>query len=125
MTESNESRPARSRVVLRNISSRAWEHPADQGALVALRKLKGFDTVVKLVSGLFRERQWRLFLLGSAVKVDERQFRVLNRELNDAAGILDAETVPELFVIGDPSFQASCIGMEKPFILVNSGLVDL
>ena len=79
MSESNESRPARSRVVLRNISSRAWEHPADRGALVALRKLKGFDTVVKLVNGLFRERSSRLLFLGSMIRVDERQFPVLHR----------------------------------------------
>jgi Zn-dependent protease with chaperone function len=92
---------------------------------VALRKLKGFDTVVKLVSGLFRERKWRLLFLGSAVRVDERQFPVLHRALQDAAGILDAETVPELFVMGDPNFYAWCVGMDKPFILINSGLVDL
>jgi hypothetical protein len=35
------------RTVLYGISSRAWEHPADRGALVALRKLKGFDMIVK------------------------------------------------------------------------------
>ena len=39
--------PARSRATLTDISSRAWEHPADRGALIALRKLKGFDTVLK------------------------------------------------------------------------------
>jgi Zn-dependent protease with chaperone function len=122
---SNESRPARSRVVLRNISSRAWEHPADQGALVALRKLKGFDQVVKLVSGLFRERVWRLAYLGGAIRVDERQFPVLHRALNDAAGILDADRVPELFVVGNPTFNAWCLGMDKPFIVVTSGAVDL
>ena len=91
MSESNESRPARSRVVLRNISSRAWEHPADRGALVALRKLKGFDTVVKLMSGLINERAVRLLYLGSAIRVDERSFPELHRALNDAASILDAE----------------------------------
>ncbi|MGC4110192.1 MAG: M48 family metallopeptidase [Nocardioides sp.] len=125
MTESNESRPARSRVVLRNISSRAWEHPADRGALVALRKLKGFDTVVKLLNGLFRERANRLFFLGSMVRVDERQFPVLHRALNDAAGILDAEAVPELYVQADPTFNSYCAGMETPVIVINSGLVDL
>ena len=80
---------------------------------------------MKLVSGLFRERKWRLLYLGGAVRVDERQFPVLHRALKDAAGILDAEPVPELFVIGDPSFNAWCIGMDKPFILISSGLVDL
>ena len=33
-------RPVRARTPLPGISSRAWEHPADKGALVALRKLR-------------------------------------------------------------------------------------
>ena len=78
---SREKKPARSRVVLTDISSRAWEHPADKGALVALRKLKGFDVLLKTMSGVFRERAWRLTLLGSAVRVDERQFARLHRLL--------------------------------------------
>ena len=73
---SGEKKPARARAVLTDISSRAWEHPADRGALVALRKLKGFDVLLKTMSGVFRERAWRLMLLGSAVRVDERQFAV-------------------------------------------------
>ena len=125
MTESNESRPARSRVVLRNISSRAWEHPADKGALVALRKLKGFDTVVKMMSGLINERAVRLLFLGSAIRVDERQFATLHRALNDAAATLDAQVVPELYVSGDPSFTAFTIGMDRPIIVLSSGIVDL
>jgi Zn-dependent protease with chaperone function len=125
MTESNENRPARSRATLRNISSRAWEHPADRGALVALRKLKGFDTVVKLMSGLINERAVRLLYLGSAIRVDERQFPVLARALNDACTTLDAESVPELYVQADPYFNAMCIGMDKPIIVVNSAMVDL
>jgi Zn-dependent protease with chaperone function len=125
MTESHESRPARSRVVLRDISSRAWEHPADQGALVALRKLKGFDTVVKMMSGLINERAVRLLHLGSAIRVDERQFPSLHRALNDAAGVLDAQVVPELYVQADPTFNAMTIGLDRPIVVVNSGLVDL
>ena len=78
---SGEKKPARARAVLTDISSRAWEHPADKGALVALRKLKGFDVLLKTMSGVFRERAWRLTLLGSAVRVDERQFARLHRLL--------------------------------------------
>jgi Zn-dependent protease with chaperone function len=125
MSESNESRPARSRAVLRNISSRSWEHPADRGALVALRKLKGFDTVVKLLSSLINERAVRLLYLGSAIRVDERQFPELHRALNDAASILDAPVVPELYVQADPGFNAMTIGLDRPIIVINSGMVDL
>jgi len=122
------TQPARSRVVLRDISSRAWEHPADRGALVALRKLKGFDTVLKAVSGLFNERAVRLVFLGSAVRADERQFATLHRLLGEVAQTLDAPDLPELpelFVAANPVPNAHTLGMNKPFIVLTSGLVDL
>jgi Zn-dependent protease with chaperone function len=117
--------PTRRKVPLPEISSRAWEHPADRGALVALRKLKGFDTVLKALSGLINERAVRLELLGSAIRADERQFLTMNRQLADVASTLDAAEVPELFVRADPYPSAVTIGMDKPLIVVNSALVDL
>ncbi|MCD4524310.1 M48 family metallopeptidase [Nocardioides sp. cx-173] len=119
------SQPARSRATLTDISSRAWEHPADQGALVALRRLKGFDTVLKAVSGMFNERAFRLVFLGSSVRVDERQFPTLHHLLLDVARVLDVQEVPELYVAANPIPNAMTVGMNKPFIVLNSGLVDL
>ena len=75
--------PARSRATLTGISSRAWEHPADRGALVALRKLKGFDTVLKAMSGFINERKIRLDYLGGAIRVDERNFAGVHRLLGE------------------------------------------
>ena len=73
-----------------DISSRAWEHPADRTALTALRRLKGFDQVLKLVSGLLRERQHRLLYLASSIKVGPRQFSDLDRLVDDCVTVLDA-----------------------------------
>ena len=117
--------PTRRRVPLPEISSRAWEHPADRGALVALRKLRGFDTVLKALSGLINERAVRLALLGSAIRADERQFPVMHRQLADVAAVLDAQDVPELYVSASPFPTALTIGMDKPLIVVNSALVEL
>ncbi|NUR09584.1 MAG: M48 family metallopeptidase [Nocardioidaceae bacterium] len=119
------SHPVRQRVPLPGISSRAWEHPADKGALVALRKLKGFDTLLKRLSGLFNERAVRLQYLGSAIRVDERQYPFLHVLLLEAATGLDAQEVPELYVVANPFPNAVTIGMDKPIIVVTSGLVDL
>ena len=111
------------RTVLYGISSRAWEHPADRGALVALRKLRGFDTVVRRLSGFISERAVRLMLLGSAVRVDTRQFSRLFRIYTEAATVLDVEQVPELYVAANPFLNAQTIGLEKPVIVLNSSLL--
>jgi Zn-dependent protease with chaperone function len=118
-----DKKPARARVVLTDISSRAWEHPADRGALVALRKLKGFDVLLKTMSGVFRERAWRLTLLGSAVRVDERQFARLHRLLAEVGRSLDATDLPEMYVQADPTLTAMTVGMDRPIIVLSSGLV--
>jgi len=118
-------KPARGRTPLSGISSRAWEHPADRGALVALRKLRGFDSVLKAFNALVNERQVRLVFLGSAVRVSERQFPELHRSLADVGAVLDADELPEVYVLADPTLNARTIGMAKPIIVLSSALVDL
>jgi Zn-dependent protease with chaperone function len=117
--------PTRSRATLTGISSRAWEHPADRGALVALRKLKGFDTALKAISAFVRERRIRLDYLGGAIRVDDRQFAGMSRLLAEVGRVLDAGELPELYVRNNPYANAYCIGMGKPIIVVNSAMLDL
>ena len=73
--------PARRRITLTGISSRAWEHPADRGALTALRELRGFDDVVKAFFGMWNERGFRLQFLAGAIRVDHRQYPRVHRLL--------------------------------------------
>ncbi len=110
---------------LTGISSRAWEHPADRGALVALRKLKGFDTILKAASGFVSERRVRLEFLGSGIRVDERQFAGVHRLLAEVGRVLDVEELPEVFVVNQPFTNAMTIGMDKPIIVLHSSLFDL
>jgi Zn-dependent protease with chaperone function len=117
--------PDRARVRLTQISSRAYEHPADRSALVALRKLTGFDTLLKILNGLFNERAMRLQFLASGVKVSERQFPHIHEMLRDGAYILDMDKVPELFVTQDPTVNAMALGTNTPFIVLNTAVVDL
>jgi len=122
---SGAGRPARARVTLTDISSRAWEHPADRGALNALRQLRGYDFVLKKLFALWNERALRLPYLGSAVRVDHRQYPVVYRCTMEAAAALDMQKVPEVFVLAEPAPNAMTIGLDKPFVIITSGLVEL
>jgi Zn-dependent protease with chaperone function len=121
----DETAPARRRVVLTGISSRAWEHPADRGALTALRELRGFDEVLKMLSGLWNERAWRLQYLGGAIRADHRQHPRVHRVFAEAGSTLDIAELPELFIEFSPYVNASCVGMSKPFIVVSSRTIEL
>ncbi|MFD0852324.1 M48 family metallopeptidase, partial [Actinomadura adrarensis] len=102
-----------------------YEHPADRSALVALRSLTGFDTVLRRLSGLFNERALRLMFLGGTVRVGEDQFHHLYDMTRDACYILDMPEVPEVYVRQDPTPNAMALGSDHPFIVINTGLLDL
>ncbi|WP_435610338.1 M48 family metallopeptidase [Streptomyces sp. C10-9-1] len=125
MTEGHEQAPSRQRRRFPDISSRTYEHPADRSALVALRKLSGFDTVFRALSGLLPERSLRLLFLSDSVRVSDAQFAHLHTMLRDACYILDLEKVPPMYVTQDPKPNAMCIGLDEPLIVVTTGLVEL
>jgi Zn-dependent protease with chaperone function len=117
--------PDRARVRLTDISSRAYEHPADRSALVALRKLTGFDVLLRKLFGLFNERAFRLSFLAGSVRVSERQFPNIYALVRDGSYILDLPEVPELYVMQSPIVNAMALGKDRPFIVLTTGLVNL
>jgi Zn-dependent protease with chaperone function len=102
-----------------------WEHPADRAALQTLRSVPGFDEVVKKVVGFFGERGFRLFFQADAVRVGPTQFPRLNALYTDVLTSLDWEVRPELFVSQTPFVNAGAYGMDRPFIVINSGALKL
>src|SRR3712207_2641881 len=115
--------PVRRRVTLTGISSRAWEHPADRGALTALRELRGFDDVVKTFFGMWNERGFRLSYLAGGIRVDHRQYPRVYQRFAEAGTALDIAELPELFVTQSPWIHGRAIGLERPFVVVSSGAV--
>jgi len=92
---------------------------------VALRKLSGFDTLLKKLFGLFNERAFRLTYLAGSVRVSERQFPHIYEMVRDGAYILDLPEVPECYILQFPLVNAMALGRDKPFIVINSAMVDL
>ena len=119
------STPDRARVRLSEISPRAYEHPADRAALSALRKVRGFDQMLRWLSGIFAGRTPRLLALASTVRVGERQFPHVQRLVLDGASVLDLAEPPETFIVLDPQPNARTVGIDKPFLMLTSGLIDL
>ncbi|MFI7123403.1 M48 family metallopeptidase [Amycolatopsis sp. NPDC049868] len=106
------------------ISPRAYEHPVDRGALATLRAVPGFAQVVKAVSGFYTERGERLMALASAIRVGPKQYPELDRLRNECAETLDLDRVPNLFVERSPVLNAQTIGMDEPFIVLNTATVE-
>ena len=110
---------------LTDISSRCWEHSADRAALAALRRLPGFDQVLRALFSIFGEKPVRLAFQANAVRVGPNQFPRVWDLYCDVCTTLDAPDRYPLFVSQNPVVNAGAYGMKEPFIILNSGTLAL
>src|SRR5262245_7189159 len=126
MTDATGGLPsARPRKILTQIAPVSWEHPADRAALQSLRAVPGFDELLKKIYGFLGERGARLLFQADAVRVGPTQLLRLSQLYTDVRPPWDWEVRPELFVSQTPFANAGAFGMDKPFIVINSGTLKL
>ncbi len=106
-----------------NISSKAYEHPADRAATAALKAVPMLDTVVRKLIEWQYERALRQFYLGNSVKVGENQLAELWAEHKDVCRILDMPDVYDLYVGSPVPGGAQTIGSVKPIVVFDSMLL--
>jgi Zn-dependent protease with chaperone function len=123
MTESDVQHAA-PRVQFPGISPRAYEHPADRGAMATLRTVPGVGNVLKTLNSLFNERAERLMAVASHVRVGPAQYPTLDKVRLESAEILDLPKAPKLYVSRDPRAIAQTRGIDEPFIVLSTGLVE-
>ncbi len=116
---------ARTRRILTDLSSRAWEHPADRAALHGLRSIPIFDEVLRSLFGVFGEKPIRLAFQANSVQVSERQFPRVHELYREVLKTLDAPAHYPLFISQTPMVNAGAYGMDRPFVILNSGAVNL
>lgn len=112
-------------IKLTDISSAAWEHAADRAALNSLRALPGFDEVVRKVAGFFGEKGVRQLFLANAVRVGPNQRPQLYALYREVLETMDWPEEPQLYVSQTPLVNAAAVGFDKPFIVLNSGMLSL
>jgi Zn-dependent protease with chaperone function len=106
------------------LCSSAFEHPADRQALEALRKIPGLDKLIRKMLELGVEKMMRVQLLGGAVHITPKQCPRVYKLFKEACDILDVHE-PDLFLASSPVVNAYTFGVERPFVVIQSGLVDL
>ena len=107
------------------ISSKAYEHPADRAATAALKAVPMLDTVVRKLVEFRYERALRQFYLGNSVKVSERQLPGLWASHEGVTRILDLGHTPALYVSGQMKLNAHTIGSKDPIVVMDSALLSL
>ncbi|MDO8186278.1 M48 family metallopeptidase [Conexibacter sp. JD483] len=110
---------------LKDISPRAWQHPADRAATAALGSIPYLDTVVRTLIQLGYENALRQASLGASVRLGENQLPEVWSDHVFAYSTLDMEPVPSLYVTQNPFANAFAIGAKDPIVVINSELLQL
>jgi Zn-dependent protease with chaperone function len=110
---------------LKDISARAFEHPADRAATAALASIPGLDQVVRKLIELGYERALRGAYLGASVRLGPQQLAETWNLHHQVFRTLDVEAVPDLYVTQVPVANATTIGAGRPIVVANSELVRL
>ncbi|WP_419948103.1 M48 family metallopeptidase [Candidatus Palauibacter sp.] len=113
------------RRILKQIAPVSWEHPADRAALNTLRRIPGFDLVLRKIFALFGERALRLAFKANAVRTSEKQYAWVHARLARVCEVLDLEHQPECYISQTPIVNAGAVGFGEPFIVLNSSMLEV
>ncbi|MDX2215148.1 MAG: M48 family metalloprotease [Oculatellaceae cyanobacterium bins.114] len=107
------------------ISSEAFRHPLDYQAEQSLRSVPGFDLLTRKFVELVYERPRYVYLMGNSIEVGPRQYASLYAIFRECLRDLDIYPEPSLFVSQTPVANAYALGQDRPYVVLNTGLLDL
>jgi Zn-dependent protease with chaperone function len=110
---------------LTELSSKAYEHPADRAATAALASIPMLDQVVRKLIEYGYERALRQVFLAGSVKLGPDQLPEVWAAHRAALARLDIHDVPDLYLTQFPITNAAAIGSERPMVVVNSRTVEV
>jgi len=110
---------------LKDISPKAYEHPADRAATAALQSIPGLDAVVRKLIEFQYERAYRQGFLAASVRLGPDQLPDVWRRYENALAVLDMPETYDLYLTQFPFANAAAIGSGKPMIVLRSRAVDL
>lgn len=107
------------------LSSEAFRHPLDRQAEQTLRNIPGFDLVARKFVEFMYERPQYVYLMGNSIQVGPRQFSSVYQIFRECLRDLDIYPEPALFVSQNPLVNAYALGQERPYVVLNTALLDL
>jgi Zn-dependent protease with chaperone function len=108
-----------------DISSKAYEHPADRAATAALGSIPGLPALVRRLTEFQYERAFRQAYLAASVRLGPEQLGDVWSLYEDGLVTLDLPESYDLYLTQSAQPNAAAIGAGKPIVVATSSLVDV
>ncbi len=106
------------------IDSNIFIHPQDKAAQHALQSIPGFDSALTYYMKLCDEKMMHDINMATKIRLGPNQLPDIYKLLPEICSVLGIPE-PEFYLEMDPIPNAYTSGVKEPFIVINSGLVDL
>lgn len=103
----------------------SYIHPLDQETLEALKRIPGITTMLRSLIRHSFELATRLHHHANFVRVGPEQLSSLWAQFEYAAKSLGIKQLPELYVYQDPTPNAYTFGVDRYFIAISTGCLEL
>lgn len=103
----------------------SYIHPLDKETLEALKRIPGISTMLRSLIRHSFELATRLHHHANFVRVGPTQLPSLWAQFEHAASCLGIKQLPELYVYQDPTPNAYTFGVDRYFIAVSTGCLEL
>jgi Zn-dependent protease with chaperone function len=110
---------------LHDLDPESYIHPLDRETLDALKRIPGVSTLLKSLIRHSFELATRLHHHANFVRVGPTQYASLWDKFEHAGAILGVKHMPELYVYQDPVPNAYTFGVDKTFVAISTGCLDL
>lgn len=111
------------RTVLSGITADAFVSDLDRAALTTLKKVPLLPQVIQKFYEVGLDRWLYCYNMSMAVRVNNRQMPTLYNIFRESCAILDMPE-PELYVTSNPFPNAFAGGVERPYIVLRSSIID-
>lgn len=111
------------RVKLPGITADAFISDTDRAALAALKKVPLLPLVVQKFFEVGLDRWLYCYNMSMSVRCGPNQFPTLYRMMKESCEVLDMPE-PELYVTSNPFPNAHAGGVERPYVVLRSSIID-
>ncbi len=107
----------------RSLGKDDYIHPDDKRTLATLKAIPGVDSALKKLISVTFESAIRVGLMAGSIKVTKHHCPDLYAKLDIACSTLGVE-MPEMFIQQNPIMNAFTYGVERPYIVLHSALLE-
>lgn len=109
----------------KNLDSSSYTHKKDNESLETLKKIPGVGNILRILIKHSLELETRLHHQANFIRVNHTQLKKLWEQFKYAHNRLGMTNSPELYVYQNPTPNACTFGVEKSFVAISTGCLDL